>query len=107
MFISAPVVFILLPDKSKNSYYRAFRGIKIKMEELGLPPTLLAKWVMSDFEENIKKQFLRVWPGMSWRHCLFHYVKAVMRQVKSSHTHFLFLRILIPFLYFERLLSME
>lgn len=83
MSIAAPVVFILLPSKRKNAYYRAFKGLKAKMTELGLPP-LMAKWVMSDFERNIQTQFQRVFPGIPWRHCLFHYVKAVMRQVKKN-----------------------
>jgi len=81
VYVLAPVVFMLLPNKKRKTYYRAFKGLKGALKDLGLPDVLLAKWVMSDFESNIKTQFLRVFPGIPWRHCLFHYVKAVLRQV--------------------------
>ena len=44
-------------------------------------PGLLAKYVMSDFESNIRTQFQRIFPGLPWRNYLFHFVKAIMRQV--------------------------
>ena len=78
--ISVPVAFILLPNKKKKAYYKAFKGLKKYCDALGLP-VLMAKYCMSDFEANIRTQFLRIWPGIPWHHYLFHFVKAVMRQV--------------------------
>ena len=71
-----------MPNKRKKAYSKAFKGLKKAMDNMGLPG-LLAKWVMSDFESNIKSQFQKVFPGIPWRHCLFHFVKALMRQVTS------------------------
>ena len=64
-------------------------------------PGVLAKYVMSDFESNIKTQFLKVWPNVPWRHCLFHFVKAVMKQVRAANriTYILILNIVYNFFY--------
>ena len=48
------MVFILLPNK-KKAYYQAFKGMKKYCDELGLP-VLMAKYCMSDFEDNIRTQ---------------------------------------------------
>ena len=45
-------------------------------------PGLLAKYVMSDFESNIRTQFQRIFPGLRWKNYLFHFVKAIIGGMK-------------------------
>lgn len=53
------------------------------MDALGLPG-LTCAYAIADFESNIKTSFLEVWPGIAFRHCLFHYKQAIWRKVSTS-----------------------
>ena len=81
--ISVPIAFALLPNKKQASYLSAFNGIKRRMDELGLNG-LTCSYAIADFETNIKTCFLQVWPGIAFRHCLFHFKQAIWRKVSIS-----------------------
>ena len=53
------------------------------MDELGLEG-LTCSYAIADFESNIKNCFLQVWPGITFRHCLFHFKQAIWRKVATS-----------------------
>ena len=67
--IFIPVVFALLPHKSRNSYDEMFVMIKDALADRGL--ALSAEYFMSDFEQNIVFPEPKGLPGnCSWKAAL-------------------------------------
>ncbi|XP_048241829.1 uncharacterized protein LOC124149772 [Haliotis rufescens] len=64
-----PLVFLLLPDKKKETYDRAFRLVKDAAENRGLQ--LLPQTIQMDFEAAAKIAALDVFPNATWKGWFF------------------------------------
>ena len=40
--------------------------------------------VVSDFESGFYQPLMKMFPGVKWRGCLFHYSQAIMKKVRSN-----------------------
>ena len=40
--------------------------------------------VVSDFESGFCQPLMKMFPGVKWRGCLFHYSQAIMKKVRNS-----------------------
>ena len=78
-----PLCFGLLPDKSARSYDTFFSQLyhALKRNNLNLNQ---AKTFISDFEENIPKFFKKWFTHVKVQGCLFHFGKAIWKQVSSN-----------------------
>uniref|UniRef100_A0A915EA86 OTU domain-containing protein n=1 Tax=Ditylenchus dipsaci TaxID=166011 RepID=A0A915EA86_9BILA len=61
-----PCLFMLLPNKSEESYYRAFEAVFRKY------PMLRPKALMADFEQAPAKVMKKLFPSVVLNFCLFH-----------------------------------
>ena len=75
-----PLVYALLPSKSRNDYNRFFMYLKEEMQNLGL--TLDPVSVMADFELALVQSIALQFPLASVRGCYFHLTQCLWRKVK-------------------------
>ncbi len=64
-------VFILMPDKSQNSYERAFEALK------NLQNNLNPSSIMIDFKQSSINAFKKSFPGIYNRGCFFHFTQNI------------------------------
>lgn len=72
-----PAVFILMTDRSTNSY------IRVLMELNKLNTNLKPKSVMTDFEQAALLAFKTVYPDIEQRGCLFHMGQCIWKKLQS------------------------
>ncbi|KAL3683227.1 hypothetical protein R1sor_001249 [Riccia sorocarpa] len=72
-----PLVFILLPNKQKESYIRAMRLLLEKN------PRLDPETIMIDFEIAEINAFKNVFPSARLRGCYFHFGQCIWRKIQS------------------------
>jgi hypothetical protein len=72
-----PSVFILMPDKSQNSYERAFEALK------NLQNNLNPSSIMTDFEQSSINAFKKSFPGIYNRGCFFHFTQNIWRKIQK------------------------
>jgi hypothetical protein len=76
-----PVIFALLPDKTRRTYERVFQMVKQRARFLGLqfqPPKL-----QTDYEQAIISAVRCEFPGSRLVGCMFHYGQCLWRKVQS------------------------
>lgn len=76
---SLPLIYVLLQDKSEESYVRIFQKL------LELKPTLNPRSCLSDFEKAIQNAVSRVFNGVEVVGCLFHLGQCLWRKVQELH----------------------
>ena len=76
-----PLIYALLPDKTKDTYYDMFSIIKRKMANLDLQfnPTTM----MSDFEIGMISTLRLHFPNTELKGCNFHFSQAIWRQTQQ------------------------
>ena len=76
-----PLIYALLPDKTKDTYYDMFSIIKRKMANLDLQfnPTAM----MSDFEIGMISTLRLHFPNTELKGCNFHFSQAIWRQTQQ------------------------
>ena len=79
---TVPIMYSLLPDKSKRSYDDLFNGLNIALKKRDLE--LSAEYFMSDFETNIRKSFKEYFPEIMAKGCHFHFSKSIWGRVKKA-----------------------
>ncbi|XP_059147899.1 uncharacterized protein LOC131935505 [Physella acuta] len=72
-----PMVYVLLTNKTEDSYFRLFDTLKT------LQPALNPQSVMSDFEKASQNAVQRVFPTTESVGCLFHLGKCLWRKVQQ------------------------
>ena len=75
-----PVLYALLKDKSRDTYYSLFATVRRKMAEQDLilnPPTL-----MLDFESGVLPTLRQHFPNATVKGCNFHFTQAIWRRVQ-------------------------
>ena len=75
-----PLVYCLLPSKSRETYGRVFTLLKTKSEELGIE--LKPKTMLSDFELSIIPAAQLAFPMAALRGCFFHFCQCLIRKVQ-------------------------
>jgi hypothetical protein len=73
-----PTVFILMTDRSTNSYVRVLTALN------QLKPNLQPKSVMTDFEQAALLAFKTVYPGAEQRGCLFHMGQCIWKKIQAK-----------------------
>jgi hypothetical protein len=76
-----PLVFCLLPNKSKESYSNTFDIIKSKCTMLRL--NFEPREVVVDFEESIHGAVREMWPNVKLIGCRFHLSQSWIRKIKK------------------------
>lgn len=71
-------VYILLPDKTEQTYIRMFRLIQDKAIELNL--IFSPNYFHCDFEKAVIKTVNNLFPNCQVKGCLFHYSQAILRR---------------------------
>lgn len=72
-----PLIYALLPNKSKTTYEKFLRAINEKM------PGIAPRTLMSDFEIAFKIAFSDVYPSAVQSCCFFHLGQALWRKIQS------------------------
>jgi len=73
-----PVVFCLTPNRTTATYERIFKKL------LELQPGLTPKYIMSDFEQAMRKAASLVFPNSEMKGCFFHFRQANQRYIQGS-----------------------
>jgi len=73
-----PLVFVLLPNKSKETYVRTLRVICERKP--GMDP----KSILTDFEQAEINAFKDVFPNVEMRGCFFHFNQCIWRKIQGS-----------------------
>lgn len=76
--VSIPLLYILLPDKTKETYVRMLTEIK------NLKPSLNPSTIMSDFENAVISAISIVFPNCLNRGCFFHFCQCVYRKIQNQ-----------------------
>jgi hypothetical protein len=76
---AAPLIYVLLQDKSETSYARVFQKV------LQLKPTLNPLSMMADFEKASHNAVRQVFPAVQLVGCLFHLGQCLWRKVQDLH----------------------
>ncbi|XP_071091241.1 uncharacterized protein [Haliotis cracherodii] len=76
-----PLVFLLLPDKKKETYDRAFRLVKDAAENRGFQ--LLPQTIQMDFEAAANIAALGVFPIATWKGFFIHYTQCLWRKAQQ------------------------
>ena len=75
-----PLIFALLPDKSRRSYEDLFSGLKRALDARNLE--LSAGQFMSDFEHNIRESFKNNFEEIDVKGCYFHFRNVRITYIK-------------------------
>ena len=78
-----PLVYCLLPNKQRTTYYAALETIKRKMADIHL--LFNPDSVMSDFELGLINALEMIFPNASLEGCYFHFTQCIWRRVQQSH----------------------
>ena len=78
-----PLVYCLLPDKKRETYYKVLDIIKRKLAEMEL--VFDPDYVISDFETAQIGAVSTQLPRTHQRGCLFHFSQAVYKKVQKYH----------------------
>ncbi len=76
-----PLVYALLPNKSRATYARAFELVKQKAQSLQV--SLQPRITLSDFELAIKQAVELSFPTTEFRGCYYHFSQALMRKFQN------------------------
>jgi len=76
-----PVVFLVLPDKSTQTYSKAFTAVKqiCTTNGLGFAP----QSIMIDFECAAKQAWSQVFPEIEIQGCMFHFGQSIWRKIQA------------------------
>jgi len=76
-----PLVYALLPDKCRSTYYELISLVRKSISDLGLVfnPTL----VVSDFELGTLQAVKQHFPNATFVGCYFHFCQAVWRKIQE------------------------
>ena len=74
-----PVIYILLQNKTEDSYERALRTI------LYLYPDLTPATMLCDFEKAFQNAFSSVFVGTQISGCFFHLAQCIWRKIQTLH----------------------
>jgi len=77
-----PLVFVLLPNKSEQTYRRMFTLLKDAIQR-EIDSELLPETVMLDFEVAAKNAVKAVFPLCTLRGCFFHYTQCIWRKTQA------------------------
>lgn len=75
---SIPLVYALLPDKSKDTYIKLISALK------GLAPSLKPQSVLIDFELAMIGAIKQEFPNTSIQGCFFHFSQAIYRKIQAA-----------------------
>ncbi|KAI6658285.1 hypothetical protein LOD99_15554 [Oopsacas minuta] len=78
---SSPSLFVLLPNKTEDTYRRMWEQIRI------LCPLAQPEQMLLDFEKGAINSFEHVWPNTVVKCCFFHLTQNIWRHVQSDYTH--------------------
>ncbi|KAG0439061.1 hypothetical protein DMUE_2696, partial [Dictyocoela muelleri] len=73
-----PLIHILLPNKTEETYYYMLKEIKDLINEVS--PTA----VVIDFEIGIRNAFLKIFKNIKVKHCLFHFGQSIWRKIQNT-----------------------
>ena len=73
-----PLVYILMANKTEESYKKLFLKLK------SLEPTLSPNTIMTDFERAAINAFRTVFPNSDVRSCFFHFSQCIFRFIQSN-----------------------
>ena len=76
-----PLVYALLPNKSRATYVRAFELVKQKAHSLYVSHE--PQIILSDFELAIKQAVELSFPTTDFRGCYYHFSQALMRKFQN------------------------
>ena len=76
-----PLVYALLPDKTRQTYSRLFELVKQKVVSFGL--SLDPSKFLGDFELAIKQSVDLTFPLAEFKGCYFHFTQALMRKFQT------------------------
>ena len=74
-----PLAYGLLPDKNLDSYNKFFSSVKCGIGAMG--EDIAARYVMADFEINLRKSIQENFKHVELKGCHFHYSKAQWTQI--------------------------
>lgn len=72
-----PLIYVLLSDRTKETYFKMFRIIKSQIPEW--EPTLF----ITDFEEAVIQAFKKLFPNAEHQGCYYHCTNTLWRKAKS------------------------
>lgn len=76
--IAVPLVYVLLPDKTENTYTTMLREIK------NLCRTAAPSTIMVDFEKAASNAVSTVFPETATRGCFFHFCQCLYRKIQAA-----------------------
>nr|CAI5821208.1 unnamed protein product [Callosobruchus analis] len=76
--ISIPLVYVLLPDKTKNTYTRLLQKLKEFMP--GVSPIT----ILTDFETALVQACVEEFPASKHRGCFFHFSQCILRKIQTE-----------------------
>lgn len=80
-----PLLYVLLPDKSQESYQRVFHMILDRMIVGNLyPGNFNLQVIISDFETGLIAAVRVIFPNVVHRGCYFHYSQAIYRKIAED-----------------------
>ncbi|CAF1360795.1 unnamed protein product, partial [Rotaria sp. Silwood1] len=86
--LSTPFVYALLSDKSEATYYDLFSTLMKKIIEIS--NMIRLESITIDFELAVKNTFCKHFPHVTVKGCLFHYGKALFRNLVNLNLKTLF-----------------
>lgn len=72
-----PLVYVLLPDKTEDTYHRMFIALNSIM------PNLKPKLFMLDFEKGAMNAVINIYPDTKIKGCFFHLSQSFWRRIQS------------------------
>ena len=79
----ALVCFILMTNKSYNSYIKIFQEIKFLLENYDLPWKYNDAKFMCDFEKSLMNSLKKEFKNSKINGCYFHYIKSLWKKVRK------------------------
>ena len=76
-----PLIYMLLPNKTRETYNRAFTLLKeaAQSENLDIRPDI----IMTDFEQGLIQAVELNFPTAQFKGCYYHFTQALWRKVQS------------------------
>lgn len=75
--VQLPLVYVLLPNKTKETYLRMLQAVKV------LAPRILPKSFLIDFEAAVMISIQTVFPHSAIRECFFHFRQAIYKKIQN------------------------
>lgn len=76
--IAVPLLYTLLPDKTKNTYIRLLQKLKELM------PGTTPRTILTDFEYAMIEAVAQEFPRSRQRGCFFHFTQCIFRKIQSE-----------------------